>query len=94
MFNTRSEKKELMDDLTLNSVALQHNLDEIEKLNQMFGAKKTLLNALAQIFKNRKEIKQSLIFADLGCGGGDLLRAVSKWTKAKKINAHLLGIDA
>lgn len=96
MFNKRSHEKELMDDLTLGGHASRKNMQELEVVNLWLGGKKTLISALNKnhrkhphSFENKK-----IVIADLGCGGGDLLRAIHDWAKEKNLNADLIGIDA
>jgi cyclopropane fatty-acyl-phospholipid synthase-like methyltransferase len=37
---------------------------------------------------------QIVTIADVGCGGGDLLRAVHDWAQENRLNVELIGIDA
>lgn len=96
MFSKRSTENELMDDLSLHNDELRKNLDELEVFNSWFGSKKLLMNALNKIYhKYDAKFKNSkIVIGDLGCGGGDLLRAVDSWAKSKKLNIELIGIDA
>lgn len=96
MFNHRSVKKELLDDFSISNEDLRKNLDEMEMLNRWFGSKKVLISALDEIqkkysryFKNHK-----ILIGDLGCGNGDLLRAIEQWSQSKKLRVELIGIDA
>lgn len=96
MFNKRTTKNELMDDLLLASPALQKNLDELVTMNYWLGSKKALISALNKIYKKHTALFQhkKISIADLGCGSGDLLRAVSVWAKSKKLLVELIGFDA
>lgn len=96
IFNKRSHKKELMDNLTLEGAALSKNLQELEAVNSWLGGKKTLLSALNTIYQKRPgSLKnKKIVIADLGCGGGDLLKAIHDWAKVKELNVDLIGIDA
>ncbi|MBX3709965.1 MAG: methyltransferase domain-containing protein [Gammaproteobacteria bacterium] len=96
MFKHRSDKKEIMDDFLLQSDELKKNLDELDIYNRWLGGKQVLISSLNYIyraypnhFKNKK-----IIIGDLGCGSGDLLRAMDKWVQRKKISAELIGVDA
>lgn len=95
MFDNRSGKDELLDNLTLNNSELRKNLDEMEVLNNWFGSKKSLINSLNKIIDRYSEdfSKQKIVIADLGCGNGDLLRQIAIWEKSKKLNSELLGFD-
>lgn len=96
MFSKRSREKELMDDPALDGAALTQNLQELEAVNRWLGGKSTLISALDRVclppadpFKGR-----AITIADLGCGGGDLLRAVHDWARARHLNVELIGIDS
>lgn len=96
MFNHRSDKIELMDDLTLASNDLKRNLDEIELLNRLFGSKKLLISTLNKIRHKHLDYfcSKKVKIGDLGCGNGDMLRAVYHWGDAKNLELKLTGIDA
>ncbi|WP_291726077.1 methyltransferase domain-containing protein [Bernardetia sp.] len=92
-FNTRSYKKELMDDLNLASTDLKKNLDELEFINTTLGGYKVLTSALSTLHKENKLNKETSL-ADIGSGGGDTLRQIAKWFEKRNIKADLVGIDA
>jgi 2-polyprenyl-3-methyl-5-hydroxy-6-metoxy-1,4-benzoquinol methylase len=92
MFKQRSQQKELMDDYSLSGDELALNLRELELTNRLFGSQAALLNSLDKVRDHYPEYK-SLSIVDVGCGNGDLLRALSKWAKTKKLLLNLLGID-
>jgi len=95
LLDHRSEEKELMDDLTLNETALVQNLEELSTVNRWLGGTSTLLSALNEILHSKPPLKNSKIkIADLGCGGGDLLRAMHDWSEKKQLSVELVGIDA
>ena len=96
MFSERSGEKELMDDLALDDTALTRNLQELEAVNHWLGARTTLIRALEDVSRQHHRLfkGKTVTIADLGCGGGDLLRAVHDWAKAKRLNVELIGIDA
>ena len=96
MFSERSGEKELMDDLALDDTALTRNLQELEAVNHWLGARTTLIRALEEVCRRHPRLfkGKTITIADLGCGGGDLLRAVHEWAKAKRLNVELIGIDA
>ena len=95
MFQYRSTEKELMDDLNLSSDALRKNLDELEIINYWLGGNKVITNALNKLLKLGKLKKGcSVKVADLGSGGGDVLRTMAGWFRKKHIPVQLTGIDA
>ena len=93
MFEKRSEELELMDDLHLSNEALLKNLDELEIINKWLGGNSVVTSALDKV--SRKYFSnQTITIADLGCGGGDILREVAIWARKKHIGVNLTGIDA
>ena len=94
-FANRSYEAELMDDLNLSSDDLRKNLDELAFINYWLGGNQVIIKALNQLL-NEKVIQptESIKIADLGSGGGDLLRVIAKWARKKHIQVSLTGIDA
>lgn len=95
MFKTRSYEKELMDDFGLSNDALRKNLEELEVINYWLGGNQVITNALNKLLKKGIiQPNQPLKIADLGSGGGDVLRVMAKWGRKKNISLELTGIDA
>ncbi len=84
--NERSKQKELLDEEeAIDAEALSKNLNEFIALNQYFGSKSTLIQALDKVYDvyrinldnqdahdlNAKIKKLTIV--DLGSGAGDLL---------------------
>ena len=93
MFKYRSSKKELIDDLAFSSPSLIHNLQEMATLNLWFGFNRSLFKTIQKIVQSQLN-NQPVVIADIGCGGGDTLRYISKWSAKKGINSKLIGLDA
>lgn len=86
-----------MDDPSVDSLALQRNLEELEFINKWLGGNEVVTHALDILWKDgllNPEVQNNLQIADLGCGGGDILREVADWTFEKNMNATLTGVDA
>src|SRR5688572_19567181 len=94
MFKKRSEEIELMDDLQLSNDDLRRNLDELETINYWLGGHKVVLQALQKLLPQLRELNRPITVADVGCGGGDMLRAVAKWGKKQGLEMKLTGVDA
>ncbi len=95
-FQQRSTQLERMDDLTLSSDELHQTLGELSHVNRWLGGKSTLLNAINKIYRRSRHYlqHQRLSIVDLGCGGGDLLRAMKRWLTQRNYPAQLIGVDA
>ncbi|PIQ22444.1 MAG: SAM-dependent methyltransferase [Cytophagales bacterium CG18_big_fil_WC_8_21_14_2_50_42_9] len=94
MFEQRSEEAELMDDLYLSNEALRKNLEELAFINKWLGGNAVVTDALHTIIQKYPSKNQALNIADLGCGGGDILRQVANWARKKQQPISLTGIDA
>jgi len=94
-FRTRSAQRELMDDLTLATDALRQNLRELEVTNRLLGGNGVTLGGIQRIFNFQFSILNfQFSIADLGCGGGDMLRLMADFFRKKGVSAALTGIDA
>lgn len=98
MFNSfkhRATEIEIMDDLSMKGELLAQTLEEIELVNRFLGGHQVAINGLKKtIPKIANTNKQPLNIADLGCGGGDTLKAIADWAKKHEISLQLYGIDA
>ncbi|QMU30485.1 methyltransferase domain-containing protein [Adhaeribacter radiodurans] len=97
MFKNRSITPELMDDPNVDGSALRRNLEELEFINKWLGGNEVVTQALNTLWNNGQinpELQSNLTIADLGCGGGDILRDVADWAFEKNVNATLIGVDA
>ncbi len=90
----RSYQAELIDDLNLSNEALRQNLEELATINKWLGGNGVTNSGLNNLIKNRSLIKKKIIIADIGCGGGDMLKLMANWAKTKGIEAEFIGIDA
>lgn len=89
-FSQRSQKEELLDQANLNREELFKNLDELDTINRLLGGHQATLLGLGRLMTDPNKTYRIVDFA---CGGGDTLRAISKWSKIKKINVELSGVD-
>lgn len=89
----RSDKKEIMDDLDYQGPILQDALDKLSQINRWLGGNKVTLNGIEEALKSHPKHKP-IIIIDLGCGGGDILREVSRYGTKYGYQFELIGIDA
>ena len=101
MFEKRSTEEEIMDDLALGGEAMDRTLDELEIINKRLGGNKVIKDGLNRIYRTLRPdfpkayfINKPLTIADLGCGGGDLMRVMARWARRKNIPVRITGIDA
>lgn len=90
-FSHRSDEIELMDDLSCSGVVIEQTLKELEVINKWLGGNHVTIDGIAKLVKNTNK---EITIADLGCGGGDILKLVAKWARKKAFKVKLIGIDA
>jgi 2-polyprenyl-3-methyl-5-hydroxy-6-metoxy-1,4-benzoquinol methylase len=89
VLRNRSHHSERLDNLDLKGESLTKTLDGLSVINSFFGNKSHTLKSIQELSnKNRIET-----IVDLGCGGGDNLRAIAKWFQLQKKEVKLIGID-
>jgi len=91
MFRSRSHEKELLDLTDIDQRDLFCNLSELDTINQILGGHKVSVDGLNSIIKSAKVEKLHIV--DIGCGGGDSLRAFEKWSEKSGVDLKLSGID-
>ena len=89
----RSEDEEIMDDLDYSGPILHDALDKLAKINQWLGGNQVTINGLKKALHDHDKSKPITI-VDLGCGGGDILRDVSRFGTQQGYQFKLVGIDA
>ncbi|WP_204344571.1 methyltransferase domain-containing protein [Psychroserpens algicola] len=89
----RSDQQEIMDDLSYDGPILLDALDKLAKINQWLGGNAVTINGLKKVLKNHPK-SELVTIIDLGCGGGDMLRDVSRFGKRHGYRFQLIGIDA
>ena len=70
---------------------LCQNLKELEFINKMLGGHSASIGGIKKLIS--RSGKKSYHIADIGCGGGDTLRALARWGKKKGYKFQLSGID-
>ncbi|MEZ4774729.1 MAG: methyltransferase domain-containing protein [Bacteroidia bacterium] len=92
-FDIRTQLPETMDDPSLSGDVLRSELDNLEKINQLLGGRKIVVDAIERVLDKKPMGKQPLSIADLGCGGGDILRVIATWAMKKGVPVQLYGLD-
>ncbi|WP_235689746.1 methyltransferase domain-containing protein [Fulvivirga lutea] len=90
-FSFRSDEQEIMDDLNCSGEVVAQTLKELETINKWLGGNYVTIDGLRQLIGKRKE---EITIADLGCGGGDMLKLIAKWARRMNIKLKLFGVDA
>ena len=95
MLNTkyRTDKPEIMDDFALEGEILRDALDKIAKINQLLGGNQLTLRGVQDLLNTISTLDEITI-VDVGCGNGDMLRALADYGFKNKLKFKLIGIDA
>lgn len=89
----RTNAVEIMDDFSIHGEVLHKTLDTLGTINKWLGGNHVTINGLKTILKNHPK-SEPITIIDLGCGGGDLLRKISKYFKKEGYILKLIGVDA
>lgn len=89
----RADAVEMMDDFSLEGEILTDALDKIAAINRLLGGNKVTLQGVRQLLAAIPEDREIKI-VDLGCGNGDMLRALADIARDEKRNFRLTGVDA
>ncbi|WP_316768912.1 methyltransferase domain-containing protein [Pedobacter frigiditerrae] len=89
----RSDAPEIMDDFNMEGEILRDALDKIASINRLLGGNKVTLNGVKSLTK-KKPKDQIIRITDIGCGSGDMLRALADYAKKHQLKFLLKGIDA
>ncbi len=91
-FSTRSSGVEIMDDLECSGEVLHQTLRELEFINRWLGGNRITIDAIKQLCRTASD--REIVIADLGCGGGEMLRLIDAWGKKNNLRLKLIGLDA
>lgn len=88
--STRSYQKELLDEDEIPREDLFRNLYELNQINRLLGGHAVTIKGLERLNLSKNQ-KYTLI--DIGCGGGDTLKAIALWARKKGFHIQLTGVD-
>jgi 2-polyprenyl-3-methyl-5-hydroxy-6-metoxy-1,4-benzoquinol methylase len=90
MFKQRSYQKELLDEPDIQTGLLYQNLKELAIINTYLGGHAISLKGLKEVITDKAKTYKVI---DIGCGGGDSLKAIAKWADSNRYNIDLKGVD-
>lgn len=91
-FKHRSTEKEIMDDLEVGGEVLDQTLHELRVINRLLGGNYVSTSGLEKLMVQVPKHHYSI--ADLGCGGGDMIRVMHSWSARNQWDCSFVGIDA
>lgn len=86
----RSLQKELLDAEGIPFADIKKNMQELDTVNRLLGGHQITLKGLASFINPST---QNISVCEIGCGGGDNLRAIHQYCTQKKIAVRLTGLD-
>lgn len=92
-FKHRSDTTELLDRDDIPFSDISRNMEELETINSFLGGHRITREGLKQILRTARPLKQPIRICEIGCGGGDNLKVLASWLKARGINYRMTGID-
>ena len=90
-FEHRCNEAEWLDGADLSPVVLERVLRDLAAFNGLFLGHYPLLRWLGQAVRAANSAQLTVI--DVGCGYGDLLRAIRRWSQRRKLDLKLVGVD-
>ena len=90
-FSNRSYQKELLDGDDIPFEDIKQNMKELNTINQLLGGHAISILGLKYLLPAKK--KALLHVAEIGCGGGDNLKAIEKYCSSKQQPIKFTGID-
>lgn len=89
-FRLRSYEKEFLDNTIIATKDLFRTLVELDIINTYLGGYKASLQGLKDILKTKRPIRSIL---DIGFGGGDSIKQLSKFADSRKLHLFFYGVD-
>ncbi|MDE3252681.1 MAG: methyltransferase domain-containing protein [Bacteroidota bacterium] len=88
-FEQRSYTKELLDADDIPFADIRQNMLELNTINTWLGGHSITRKGFKKLASGKKEI----IVCEIGCGGGDNLAAIVRWSQSNNILITCIGID-
>jgi 2-polyprenyl-3-methyl-5-hydroxy-6-metoxy-1,4-benzoquinol methylase len=89
-FTERSSQTELIDEKNIPFSDWATCLHELNTVNTLLGGHAITVAGVKKLL--REKTNERIIIAEIGCGGGDNLKAIDRQLK-KNFNVHYIGID-
>lgn len=94
-FKERAQEAEIIDDFELSGTEIEQTFDSIEKVNIWLGGNQVFVDSLKKVLRHPAlKNKTNLLLHDLGCGSGDGLVSLAKWSRKQQKSIQFLGLDA
>lgn len=91
-WSRRSGASEWLDDADLHPAELERVLRDLARFNGSMLGHRPILSWLRRATETTSQGKL-LTLVDVGCGYGDLLRAIRRWSRKRGLDMRLIGVD-
>lgn len=88
----RSYQKELLDKDNIPFEDIKQTMRELNTINKYLGGHKITIAGLKKLVAGY-DLNKPINICEIGCGGGDNLRAISNYCSRKKIAVKFIGVD-
>ena len=88
----RSAESEWLDDAGVGSAELKLVLRDLARFNGAMLGHRPVIAWLRRAIRDAPR-DEPLTVVDVGCGYGDLLRAIRRWSRKRGLNIRLVGLD-
>lgn len=85
----RERRDEQMDDPTLDSATYAAVIGDLARVNRLLMVSRPTLAFLGRTLGGRRRFR----LLDVGFGQGDMLLAIARWARRRRIDAELVGVD-
>lgn len=89
----RSYQSELLDRNDIPFEDIKRNMQELDVINRRLGGHDITLDGIVALVKEKMIFNQRLRILEIGCGGGDNLRAIRRWAERIRFPVQLQGVD-
>ena len=93
LLQQRSYQKELLDSKDIPFDDIRRNMQELDFINRNLGGHDITLDGIVALIKNQMHFNSRLTIVEIGCGGGDNLRAIRNWSERIHLPVQLKGVD-
>jgi len=93
LLQQRSYQKEFLDRDDIPFEDIKRNMQELDFINTKLGGHDITLDGIVTLIKDQIHFNSMLNIVEIGCGGGDNLRAIRNWAERIHFPVQLKGID-
>jgi SAM-dependent methyltransferase len=88
----RSTESEWLDDASMDHAELERVLRDLARFNGTMLGRRVVISWLRRAIDGAPH-GETLTLVDVGCGYGDLLRAIRRWSRRRNLELNLVGAD-